>query len=131
MTTDTALRIARPSEDLERIARFYVDALGMRVLGSFEDHNGFDGVMVGLPGALYHLEFTSRRSDAAGRQPIEDHLLVFYLPRRDHWHASVDQMLASGGHAVPSLNPYWNRRGATFEDPDGYRIVLENSEWSP
>jgi prolyl oligopeptidase len=39
-------------------------------------------------------------------------------------------MLAAGYRAVPASNPYWDRDGLTFEDPDGYRVVLENSGWS-
>ncbi len=30
---------------------------------------------------------------------------------------------------VASFNPYWDACGQTFEDPDGYRIVLQNAEW--
>ena len=30
---------------------------------------------------------------------------------------------------VPSHNPYWDVRGKTFEDLDGYRVVLEQAEW--
>jgi hypothetical protein len=33
------------------------------VLGSFMDHEGFDGVMLGIPGASYHLDF---RIDSGG-----------------------------------------------------------------
>ena len=58
--TDTSLRIARPTEHLEQVVRFYIDGLGNRVLDSFQDHEGIDGVMVGLPGAPFHLEFTTR-----------------------------------------------------------------------
>ncbi|WP_416171653.1 hypothetical protein [Haematobacter missouriensis] len=37
---------------------------------------------------------------------------------------------ASRGHEpVPSFNPYWDRGGRTFEDPDGYRVVLQNAAW--
>lgn len=25
--------------------------------------------------------------------------------------------------------PYWDRKGKTFEDPDGYRVVLQQSSW--
>jgi hypothetical protein len=32
---------------------------------------------------------------------------------------------------VAAFNPYWDRDGVTFEDPDGYRIVLQNAAWSP
>ena len=30
---------------------------------------------------------------------------------------------------VEAFNPYWDRLGKTFEDPDGYRIVLQNAAW--
>jgi prolyl oligopeptidase len=39
-------------------------------------------------------------------------------------------MRAAGFEPVPAFNPYWDRTGATFEDPDGYRIVLNRGEWS-
>ena len=33
-------------------------------------------------------------------------------------------MRAASFAEVPSFNPFWDRHGATFEDPEGYRIVL-------
>lgn len=30
-----------------------------------------------------------------------------------------------------SFNPYWDRLGVTFEDPDGYRVVLQRDAWEP
>ena len=30
---------------------------------------------------------------------------------------------------VTSFNPYWEISGQTFEDADGYRIVLQNGTW--
>lgn len=41
------LRVARATDDLEALLRFYRDGLGLTVLGSFADHAGFDGVMLG------------------------------------------------------------------------------------
>ncbi len=38
-------------------------------------------------------------------------------------------MKAVGFEPVRSLNPYWDVRGRTFEDPDGYRVVLECADW--
>jgi hypothetical protein len=38
-------------------------------------------------------------------------------------------MLTAGFSPVPAFNPYWDRNGKTFEDPDGYRIVLQNAAW--
>jgi len=124
MTPQTVLRVARPTDHMEEIVRFYTDGLGMRRLGSFEDHDGFDGVMLGLPGAAYHLEFTRKRGHDAGPAPTKENLLVFYFPDPADWQAAVDRMQAAGYRPTPSFNPYWDRSGRTFEDPDGYRVVL-------
>ena len=80
MTPETTLRVARPTDRLDEVLRFYTDGLGLIRLGAFEDHDGFDGVMLGVPGSSYHLEFTRKRGHVAGRAPTEDNLLVFYLP---------------------------------------------------
>ncbi len=58
---------------------------------------------------------------------LRSDLLVFYLPDRDEWIAAVDRMRAAGFEPVPAFNPYWDRFGATFEDPDGYRVVLQQA----
>jgi prolyl oligopeptidase len=39
-------------------------------------------------------------------------------------------MKEAGFVLVPSYNPYWDTAGKTFEDVDGYRVVLQNQEWS-
>jgi catechol 2,3-dioxygenase-like lactoylglutathione lyase family enzyme len=123
------LRVARPTDDIPAVVRFYRDGLGFEVLFEFQDHDGFDGVMLGRPGLAYHLEFTSKSGHKAGRAPSQDHLLVFYLPDSAEWKAVVDRLHLAGYRAVPAFNPYWDVRGRTFEDPDGYRVVLQNAAW--
>lgn len=123
------MRVARPTDRLDEVVRFYRDGLGLQVLGSFQDHDGFDGVMLGHPGQPYHLEFTAKRGHTAGRAPTLDNLLVFYLPDAEQWKAAVERMRACGFEPVASFNPYWDHQGKTFEDPDGYRVVLQNAEW--
>jgi len=130
MTLGTTLRVARPTDHVDEVVRFYSNGLGLTKLGSFEDHEGFDGVMLGVPGAPYHLEFTRKRDHAAGRAPTRENLLVFYLPDESQWQVAVDRMSAAGYESVSSFNPYWDRAGRTFEDPDGYRVVLQNAAWS-
>ena len=124
------LRVARPTDDIEALLRFYRDGLGLQVLHRFEDHDGFDGVMLGGPGAPWHLEFTRAAGHAAGRAPSPDHLLALYLPQRAEWEAATARMRAAGFAPVAPFNPYWDRNGLTFEDPDGYRVVLHNEAWS-
>jgi catechol 2,3-dioxygenase-like lactoylglutathione lyase family enzyme len=129
LTGRAHLRVARPTDDLDAVVRFYRDGLGLVVLSEFRDHDGFDGVMLGAPGAGYHLEFTRQHGHPAGRAPTADNLLVFYLPDAAAWRAAVARLEAAGYAVVPAVNPYWDRRGRTFEDPDGYRVVLQNAPW--
>ena len=126
----TKIRFARPTDRLDDVVRFYRDGLGLQELARFEDHEGFDGVMLGQPGAAWHLEFTHAYGHAAGRAPTQDNLLVFYLPEETAWRAAVDRIRQRGHEVVPSFNPYWDRQGVTFEDPDGYRVVLQNAAWT-
>lgn len=51
MKTETTLRVARPTDHLEQVVRFYTEGLGLTVVGSFEDHEGFDGVILSKFGA--------------------------------------------------------------------------------
>jgi catechol 2,3-dioxygenase-like lactoylglutathione lyase family enzyme len=123
------LRVARPTDHMDEVVAFYRDGLGFEVLASFENHEGFDGVMLGHRGAPYHLEFTRRRGHEAGRAPTQDNLLVFYLPEAGAWREAVERMRAHGYEPVRSYNPYWDERGRTFEDADGYRVVLQEAAW--
>ena len=129
MTTTPILRIARPTDDLEALLPFYRDGLGLSLLFRFEDHDGFDGMMLGQEGAPYHFEFTRAKGHVAGRAPTQDNLLVFYLPDAEEWKAAVQRMQDAGFASVASFNPYWDREGMTFEDPDGCRIVLQRAAW--
>jgi hypothetical protein len=120
------VRIARPTDAIDKLLPFYKDGLGFDVLGKFTDHEGFDGVMLGHKSAGYHLEFTRHHGHPVGRAPTQDNLLIFYFPDADSYAKAVARMEGSGFPPVASFNPYWDRCGKTFEDPDGYRVVLAN-----
>jgi catechol 2,3-dioxygenase-like lactoylglutathione lyase family enzyme len=124
------LRIARPVADLATTRQMYVAGLGLTVLGAFEDHEGFDGVMLGFPGAGYHFEFSRYRAYPVKPSPTDEDLIVLYLPDPAAWKAACQRMLAAGFKPVSAFNPYWDERGCTFEDPDGYKTVLEQTGWS-
>ena len=38
-------------------------------------------------------------------------------------------MQSAGFKLVSPFNPYWGVLGRTFEDPDGYRTVLQRERW--
>jgi YycE-like N-terminal domain len=77
MKTGAVLRIARPTDHLTAIAEMYAKGLVFTVLAQFEDHDGFDGIILGHPQSPYHLEFTTHRGHQVGKAPTQDHLLVF------------------------------------------------------
>ncbi|EPS35538.1 hypothetical protein H072_11053 [Dactylellina haptotyla CBS 200.50] len=124
------LRIARPTNNLEALLPFYRNGLGFNILFEFKEHEGFDGIMLGHPNAPYHLEFTLCKGHDSGRAPTQDNLLVFYLPEDDKFKNAINSMEKAGFSPVKAFNPYWDRCGKTYEDPDGYRVVLANTPWS-
>jgi catechol 2,3-dioxygenase-like lactoylglutathione lyase family enzyme len=123
------LRVARPSRNLDATAGFYTRAFGLEVLERFTDHAGFDGVILGRAGWPYHLELTRQSAHSITPTPTAEDLLIVYLPDHDEWNAAIRRVRETGAHPVPSRNPYWDRCGLTFEDPDGYRIVIANIGW--
>jgi len=127
--THPHLRIARPVADLRRSVALYIDGLGLSRLGEFADHAGFDGCMLGQPGAAYHLEFTQCRQHPVAPRPTPEDLLVLYLPEPAAWEGACARLLAAGFRQVAAFNPYWDERGRSFEDPDGYRLVLQCAAW--
>lgn len=118
------MRVARPTDQLAEIIKFYEVGLGLTRIAQFNDHDGFDGVMYGLPNTHYHLEFTSHRDGSPCPAPTKDNLLVFYIPNDGAITRIVDRLGKLGYHEVEPENPYWAKGGVTIEDPDGWRIVL-------
>jgi catechol 2,3-dioxygenase-like lactoylglutathione lyase family enzyme len=110
------------------VVQFYHDGLGLPIIDSFEDHEGFSGVMLGLPGYDYHLELTQYTAQTPCPTPGKENLLVLYMPNREAIDRLVSRLAALGRTAVSSENPYWETRGVSFEDPDGWRVVLVNNE---
>jgi hypothetical protein len=65
------VRVARPTDRLDDVVRFYRDGLGLRIIGSFEGHAGYSGVMLGLPDrcAGYFTHPTTRHVEATTAHP--------------------------------------------------------------
>ena len=124
------VRIARPSGNLERAERFWVDGLGLEVLhrAGPEAEGGKPLLMVGWPGAAWHLELVGDPNAETPPAPTEEDLLVLYLggPVDD---GTIHSLEREGGRRVTPGNPYWDHWGVTVEDPDGYRLVLCSREW--
>lgn len=119
------VRIARPTDRLKAVEDFYCKGVGLIKLGSFEKHAGFDGIMIGLPGFPYHLEFTQHEDGSPCPAPSKENLLVLYIPDQASIKRIVERLAQMGYPEVEPENPYWKEKLAvTVEDPDGWRLVL-------
>ena len=119
------LRVARHTERLDEVVAFYRDGLGLTELGGFRDHDGYDGVFLAVPGTGAHLEFTAGGGHGAPAAHPES-LLVLYLGDGEAVRAAAGRL---GIEQVAPANPYWAEHGLTFEDPDGFRVVLVPERW--
>jgi ribosomal protein S18 acetylase RimI-like enzyme len=119
------LRIARHTERLDDVVAFYRDGIGLPEIDRFVGHDGYDGVFLDIPGTGAHLELTSGGAHSAPA-PHPESLLVLYVGDERARDAIVARLRA--GPVAPA-NPYWAEHGRTFEDPDGFRVVLVAERW--
>ncbi|WP_394219146.1 VOC family protein [Halobacillus trueperi] len=122
------IRIARPTDQFEKVIEFYETGLGLERLADFAGHRGYEGVVYGLPGLPYHLEFIRHEAGSPCPAPTKDHLLVFYIEKQGEVRDVADRLHVMGYEEVESENPYWEEKGVTIEDPDGWRVVLMNTK---
>lgn len=98
------MRIARPVSELDTTASMYCAGLGLEQLGSFTDHEGFSGIMLGAPEAGWHLEFTHCRHHPVTPSAGDEDLLVLYYPQQAAWEAQCAAMDAAGFLRVTAFN---------------------------
>jgi catechol 2,3-dioxygenase-like lactoylglutathione lyase family enzyme len=122
------VRVARPTRDLDRACAFYRDAVGLPILSSFADHEGFSGVVLGLPDAAHQLELVHH--DDVRPSPTTEDQLVLYLGSATAVADRAASIRVAGFEPQLPPNPYWTREGAVaFVDPDGYWLILSPDRW--
>ena len=128
--TAAQVRIARPTDKFEEVIDFYENGLGLKRIGDFQGHRGYEGVILGLPDVHYHLEFTRHIDGSPCPAPTKDNLLVFYIKNKQEIETVARRLEKMGYPEVEPENPYWEEKGVTIEDPDGWRIVLMNRSFT-
>src|SRR4051794_41930013 len=109
------VRVARHTENLDEVAAFYRDGIGLEQIGGFRDHAGYDGVFLAVPGTSAHLELTAGGEHGAP-QPHPETLLVLYLGGAD---AVAAALVRVGETPTAGGNPQWAAHGATPAEPAG------------
>lgn len=117
------LRVARHTDNLEKMVDFYVTILGFELLGDFQNHNSYDGVFIGKSGLDWHFEFT-KSEEKANHTFDHDDVIVIYPKSILDYDQLISRLIHNNISIVTSNNPFWNENGKMFLDPDGYRIVL-------
>src|SRR5689334_12692796 len=105
------MRVARHTERLPAVVAFYRGGLGLREIGGFRDHAGYDGVFLEVPGTGAHLEFTSGGNHGTP-VPHPESLLVLYLGDEGVVQAVATRLAID---PVAPVNPYWAEHGLTFK----------------
>jgi hypothetical protein len=123
-----AVRFARPTAHYDECIAFYGEDLALPIIASWRDHDGYDGVCFGLPGAPVHIELTqhlSTSSTVSIPESSSENQLVLYLSGSEAVTAVIARLTARGHMPARLDNPYWEQRGAVaFADPDGWMVVL-------
>jgi catechol 2,3-dioxygenase-like lactoylglutathione lyase family enzyme len=122
------IRVARPTDKLAEVVAFYRDGMGLPVIAHFENHDGYSGVILGTPIDDVHLELTRTEAGSPCPAPTKDNLLVFYIPEDKMFAEAVKRMKDHGYQPIEPENPYWKDKSCTFEDPDGWRVVIYHGE---
>ena len=123
------IRVARPTRDLGRARAFYHDAVGLSILSSFDEHDGYSGLIFGLPDGAAQLELVLHAD--LEPSPTDEDQLVLYLGSAKAVAELATSIGSAGYEAKTASNPYWAREGAiAFVDPDGYGLILSPGSWS-
>jgi catechol 2,3-dioxygenase-like lactoylglutathione lyase family enzyme len=91
-----AVRFARPTAHYDESLSFYRDVLGLPILAQWRDHDGYDGVVFGLPGAPVHMELTQHGKPPVIPDPHPENQLVLYLRGPEALQAAVERLEAQG-----------------------------------
>ncbi len=130
MQTISKLRLSRPTNNLENVLRFYCEGLGFEVLDRYEAQQGWDGVIVGHKDWPYQFEFSRRRDGAiVPPAPTTDHFFVFCVEDPQQWETLLKNLFQAGFSQITPPQLYADSGVATFEDPEGYRVVLVQGHW--
>lgn len=116
-------RYARHTNDLNKLEVFYTTIVGLKKLGSFQGHDGYDGLFIGLPENDWHIEFTTSQDKSLSTFD-EDDSLVFYVDSRESLEHIKKRILQNEITLQTPKNPYWVENGLMIVDPDGCNVVF-------
>lgn len=117
------LRVARHCQNLATMQHFYQELLELDHLGSFQNHQGYDGLFLGPNQGHWHLEFTCS-DEPPEHTADEDDLLVLFFDKQQHLQHILQKLKQAGIQEEKAKNPYWNDKATLIKDPEGFGVIL-------
>ena len=119
------LRVTRHTNNLEKIKDFYINIFEFELLGSFENHNNYDGIFIGKPKLDWYLEFT-KSNEIVNFNFGEEDYLVFYPENKSENDKILENISKNNIEFISPKNPFWTENGKVILDPDGFGIIISN-----
>lgn len=116
-------RYARHTTNLLKVEKFYTEIVGLEKLGSFENHDNYNGLFLGHENADWHLEFTTS-PDLPKSNFDEDDILVFYVNSKIEFKVIKEKLDLNRIKLEIPQNPYWKQNGIMISDPDNFKIIF-------
>lgn len=116
-------RYARHTTDLNKIEKFYTEIVGLEKLGSFENHNNYNGLFLGHNNSNWHLEFTTSPEKPKSKFD-EDDILVFYVNSETEFKRIKKILNQKKIKLEIPKNPYWAENGIMISDPDNFKVIF-------
>lgn len=117
------LRVARHTNNINKILDFYTKIIGLDLLGKFKNHDNYDGIFLGKKNENWHLEFTTS-IEQANHYFDEDDCLIFYVNTKNEYDEIIHRIHQNNISIINSKNPYWNLNGLNIKDPDGLNVII-------
>jgi hypothetical protein len=121
LSTIGALRFARRSAHFAETVSFYRDLVGLPLCATFDESNGSNGAIFGLPGSSLTFEIVAAIEPVAVDNQEQ---MCLYFPDTAAQQRATARLVAAGVNPVES-HPYWAATGSvTYRDPDGREVVF-------
>ena len=126
---NTILRIARPTDNLRKFKRCIPKDWDLKswLPSKITIHSAV--LFLDMKNTCIILNLLTMPAQKQAKRLQWIICLFFTWPDKEEWNSACKSMIDAGFMEVQSYNPYWDTAGVTYEDLDGYRVVLQNREW--
>jgi hypothetical protein len=87
------LRVARHTNNLDKIENFYGNILDFERLGGFQNHNNYDGVFIGKSGVDWHFEFTQSEEKVNYTFDDDDVIVLYPVTVSEYYNRLVNKLV--------------------------------------